>query len=92
MNLRDFLATHGLGADVQGETIEERHDSTMSEYSGLREKIVHCYGCGQPLMSGGRTPADAERSRQERQIGMCTGCYVKAQEKMKGIYQREWRS
>lgn len=77
-----FLHDFGLGAKKATGDVEKNDEATRAFFSQGFERITYCMGCGQPLVSGGKTPAEKRRAEGERNLKMHYKCYEDAIKEM----------
>ena len=88
-NLQDFMTSFGLARKLEGESIEERHESFVKDMAPNKENIIYCRGCGQALMTGGYTPAEQKRYENERRMQFHEKCYREAEANYMARMKRE---
>lgn len=81
-DLHQFFHDFGLGAKKAQGDVEENDAATRAFFAQGFERVVYCMGCGQPLMSGGKTPGESRRAEGERNLKMHYKCYEDAIKEM----------
>lgn len=81
-NLFQFLAQHGLAKEVEGEDVEERHASFLRVNAPNERRLIHCKGCGAPIIHLAGDLNNENQSTYERTIEFHMTCYEKAIEAM----------
>lgn len=81
-DLFQFLSQHGLAKEVEGEDVEERHASFLRVNAPNERRLIHCKGCGAPIIHLAGDLNNESQSEYERTIEFHMKCYQEAIYKM----------